>query len=516
MRTPENWLDGLLPFPRPEYAKQTESLLTDLIWRSPGSSLSAAGANGEPLIEQLGRLKERADPSTWPEPERLVPLKHRGGSPRVRETFPMALSLESAGRVAVPQGAKPPTEPLLNSLFAPRARGDKSYACVPVHPSVVALQTLHGLVNKESPANLADAIETMGWLGGAVRDGEVAALFLSTFEAAPSARQGATGAIEWLLPEIARHTWESLPSAYNKGSIDWPAWVNVVPNATNARASSPLGTYELTPFAWFWRKWQSLCNPASGWYELLPARRFVDWALCLLRTGLAFSYLWEAEFYCRLHERCAIRAGNLPVPAINRVHTQLVNGVPLATIEPLSVPASQKGMWPRTAELIARGWKARSLIFDEINQGEQMPAGGNLAESLENWVAGLLDAQVNKVGIPLQTTPRMANNQKEFVRYLLLPRSSDDDSVDQADFYYLACTHSKHVWFRPGPEWLVVVTSLLCNRPGGQCTLGGLTTDLASLGIRVERSVLVGLLEESGLSADSPDADNALVIRSGF
>jgi hypothetical protein len=97
-----------------------------------------------------------------------------------------------------------------------------------------------------------------------------------------------------------------------------------------------------------------------------------------------------------------------------------------------------------------------------------------------------------------------------------LPRSSDDDLIDQADFYYLARSNSRHTWFHPGPEWLVVVTSLLCQGPGGQCTLGALLEDLASLGVRVDRSVLVGLLEEAGLSTDSPDADNALVIRSGF
>ena len=244
-------------------------------------------------------------------------------------------------------------------------------------------------------------------------------------------------------------------------------------------------------------------------------RRFVDWALCLLRTGLAFSYLWEAEFYCRLHERIAIRAGTMASTPTNRLHTLLTTGVPLATIEPPSVPASQKGIWPATAELIARGWKARSLIFEEI-EGEQVPAGTTFLEVLDNWVAGLSSNRLATMGAPLQTTPRMANNQKEFVRYLLLPRSSDDDSVDQADFYYLACSSSRHAWFQPGPEWLVVVTSLLCVQPGGQCTLGELTSDLACLGVRVERSVLVGLLEEAGLTTDSPDADNALVIRSGF
>jgi hypothetical protein len=99
----------------------------------------------------------------------------------------------------------------------------------------------------------------------------------------------------------------------------------------------------------------------------------------------------------------------------------------------------------------------------------------------------------------------------------MLPRSSDDDLVDQADFYYLARTNSsRSVWLHPGPEWLVVIASLLCQKPGGQCTLGQLLDDLAVLGIQVERSVLVALLEQAGLSTDSPDADNAIVIRAGF
>ncbi len=120
------------------------------------------------------------------------------------------------------------------------------------------------------------------------------------------------------------------------------------------------------------------------------------------------------------------------------------------------------------------------------------------------------------LGAPLQPQRRTANNQKEFVRYLLLERSSDDDFVDQADFYYLARSNSRHLWFHSGPEWLVVVTSLLCESPGGHCTLGSLLQDLSCLGVAVDRSTLVGLLEEAGLSTDSPDADNALVIRSGF
>lgn len=129
----------------------------------------------------------------------------------------------------------------------------------------------------------------------------------------------------------------------------------------------------------------------------------------------------------------------------------------------------------------------------------------------------LSKAELDDLAEPLRVDARTPKTQREFVRYLLQPRSSDDDAADQADFYYLARTNSKRLfWFQPGPEWLVVIISLLALRPGGRCTLGMLIGDLAKLGIKVERWVLVSLLEEAGLSIDSPDADNALVIRAGF
>jgi hypothetical protein len=512
---PHTWVEELLPLPRPEYAKQTESLLTDLLWRSEGSSL-ASQVGGKTLIEHLPDLKVKGDDPALPEPERLVPRKLRGGSPRTIETMPLAETLNLTGLVTVSSGAQGPVQPILESLKAPQARGDKSTACVPIHPSTVALQTLHGLVNKPSPANLAKAIESMGWLGGALKEGAVAGAFLTLFSGTPDPRKGATGAVEWLLPLVAAHAWAQLPAKYAKPSAGWPNWPTVGPVATVDRTESRLAPHQQTPFAWFWTKWQSLCDPTNRWHERLPARRFVDWALCLLRTGLAFSYLWEAEFFCRLHEMVVRRLAGGPASNPSPISSLLTEGVVLAMIEPPGVPASQKGIWPATSELIARGWKARDQLLDTSGIGDALPAAPALASAIELWVSGLTGDQVSSIGAKIRVTGSMANNQKEFVRYLLLPRSSDDDSVDQADFYSLARTNGRHTWFRPGPEWLVVVTSLLCRRPGGFCTLGDLTQDIASLGMRVERSVLVGMLEEAGLSTDSPDADDALVIRSGF
>lgn len=512
----KNWIDSQIPFPRPEYAKQTEALLTDLLWRSEGSSLSG-GLNGA-LFGRLAELRRTGSANrSMPDPERLIPQKRHAGSSRLFETFPPAKSVDLSGIITCPPTAEFPTAALLNSVLAPRARGDKADACVPIHPSLVALQTLHGLVNKESPANLAAAIETMGWLGGASGSGSVAASFLTPFTDLAGPRDGFTGVIENAYPQIATEVWANLPKQFGADSSNWPIWPGIAPVVSTSNTTALLAAYQRTPFHWFWKKWKTLCASQNAWYKNLPTRRFVDWAMCLLRTGLAFSYLWEAEFFCRLQEAVSIRGqSSAALPAIHRIRTFLTDGAVLGVFEPSTVPASEKAIWPSTSELLARGYEARRRIYDLLDGDSNTPIGTTTLEILNTWIAGLNDAQVEQIAAPLQTQPRTANNQKEFVRYLLLPRSSDDDAVDQADFYYLARTNSRHVWFHPGPEWLVVLTSLIGQNPGGQCTLGMVVEDLACLGIRAERSVLVGLLEEAGLTTDSPDADNALVIHSGF
>lgn len=452
------------------------------------------------------------------DPDRLVPLRRQGGSTRLCETVPIARGVNLSPLVHLTPGTTLPTAAALSSCMAPRARGDKSDACVPIHPAAVCFQTLHGLVNKESPANLSNAIENMGWLGGAPARGHVAASFLHPFatrRAQPT--DGLAGFLDSFFPLIAQHVWSTLPSHIQSvATPGWPAvWPDLLPVFPLPTTAAALASYPRSPFAWFWQKWSKLCDPSRGWYDILPTRRFVDWCLCLLRTGLAFAYLWEAEFFCRMHERAVERVRPTGVP--NRIRSMLNEGAPLAVFEPAFVPTSQKDAWPSISQLLARGYEARKrfndLLDDSPSQLPQLP----LPDAIEAWVQQLGTADLERAAAPLEPQPRTANNQKEFVRYLLLARTSDDDVVDQADFYYLARTNSRrHVWYHPGPEWLVVVTSLLCENPGGQATLGTLLNDLAALGLRVDRSVLVTLLEEAGLSTDSPDADDALVIRSGF
>jgi hypothetical protein len=452
--------------------------------------------------------------------ERLVPQRARKGKyEAIMETMAGAEDADVSSVVSTPAGNESPVKPLLHSILAPRSTGDLSLACVPVAPDAAVLQTLHGLVNKKDPPNMANAIEQLGWLGGSDGDGHVAFLLLQALSVKAGARDGLAGLMDTLFPVVARQAWDQLRSdTSTAGSL--PDWRGAEPRPFTPVDSALLASYELTPFKWFWRKWVTLCEPANGWHNALPARRFVDWALCLLRTGLAFAYLWEAEFFIRLYD-CLVDLDDAPAGAkanIAGLQSMLSEDLVLATIESPLVPASQKHAWPAMASLLARGYLAREQFKDYLQANSfTVPAGKNFVEIVEEWVNGLGGAGVKTLAAPLLVRERTANNQKEFVRYLLRPRAHDDDTADQADFYYLAQSNKANkFWFQPGPEWLVVVTSLLGKRPGGLCTLGMLLNDMRALGIKVDRWVLVGMLEESGLSTDSPDADDAIVIRASF
>jgi len=487
--------------------------LTDLLWRSDGSSLSV-------FYDTLSNTKL----PEGKEIKRLIPQRIRKTKALDKsiETLPIAQGVDLSDLVQDNDVISKTTKSLLESILAPKSKGDVFRACVPIHPDIVGLQTLHGIVNKSSPPNLAKAIETVGWLGGSGSKGEVARIFIQCYMKQVKPIEGLAGITDNVFPKIADYVWAEIASAYP--NIKWPGVEPLKSSLVTERKSLLATSNFRSPFSWFWTKWETLCNPNNEWFEALPTRRFVDWATCLLRTSLSFAYLWEAEFFVKLYFAIVERKNNLDrgeqrTEAMDSLRTMLDNAVILASIEPLSIPASQKHAWNSISSLLSKGEVIRSRIVNanpyyvKIEDSEPKEA----VDILEDWIVSLDHSSLDTLAQPVLIESKTAKNTREFVRYLIQPRSSDDDKQDQADFYFLAKTNSKkNFWFNPGPEWLVVVTSLLCVRPSGECTLGQLLDDLRKLGIRVDREVLVSLLESSGLSTDSPDADNALIIRSGF
>lgn len=520
---PRSWLEEKVDLLRPEYPKQPEAILTDLIWRSPGSSLEVADVFGD-----LSRLKihDEDDKKQYPM-KRLV----FSFSPQKEKTYPKvtlgtALETDLGPLFTSNTGAEDFLRVFLASLESPRSKKVKSTACVLADPNLVTMQTLHGLVGKWSPASVAQIVETMAWHGGASaadqdKKGAVASRFLETFSKSTSG-----AGLPQLLAEVSRtvanHNWKSY-HLEGQGetatmSADWPG---VESQAADGVIISPIQAH-LTPFSWFWEHWKSLCDVnEESWFNMLPTRRWVDWALCLLRTGLAFGYLWNARLLTHVYRATRETIDNDTEQGERQALWAFLNGeYQLARVDDPSLPRTHRNVSSAIKQVLLDGEEAKGNLakIQDLVPKEKITSmisreNQALREYAEEWLK-LIE------GITLEEfeeeVPGFPKNVHEFIRYALRQRSSEEDSRDQEDLYYVARSDARNFWFEPGPEWLVVVASLCAGRPSGTCTLHELSNDLRLLGLDIARPILVQMLEEAGLTSDSPDADEAIIIESAF
>lgn len=485
-------LDALLSLPRPEYAKQTELVLVDLLWRSPGTRLGAeralAGLSAVPREGQATR--------------RLVLEKLKRTNNLVTATAPWAREAAQQGIFANPAHADLFSAAMLNSVAAPRSQRDHSKTCAPVHRGSIPLQTLAGAVNKNAPPNLAKAVEVMSQLGGAGHEGAAGTLLAAALD------QGGDDLPSRFFDHVAPVVWA------REGNENLPAWPGALSLTAAPAAGGDHGLAGLCasgPQGWFWKRWNDLLDPASGWRGALPDRRFVDWATCLARTGLAMTYLWEAAAFRALRDVCLE-----PGEATWVQFRSMFDSPALLAISPRATPAAEKDIKGLLDVGLGDGYHARAAVADASEPDDLR----GLSLDLDGgWEAAAL--LLHNLGIQQKDAyrdPRQApKTLKEFVRYLMLARVAGSAGADEADLYYLARTdRGGRVWVEPGPEWMVVVASLATGGPGGQCTLQDVMADLRLMGVSVERATLVDLLEGAGLTQDSPDADDAIVINSGF
>lgn len=305
---------------------------------------------------------------------------------------------------------------------------------------------------------------------------------------------------------------------------------------TTCESSSCLSEYEYTPYKWFWEAWQKLTNISNGennWNNQLTLRRWSDWSICLLRTGLFLAYLWEAKVYIRIHnalmekQRGNSDNNNYSLQQLKRFLEEGPVSVqdPLITIQDPKIPMSQKDCAPYFTQLSAMSADAitqfRGAPQDEPHDGDLFTMikeyFGKITSdpNLNNKLAQLKPLKSN---ITRGSNNNSAQNTRWFFRTAPLRREFASNSSQHADFYYmLRCdSRQRQYWFELGPEWLVVIASLSTNGPGQSCTLGDLQTNLNRMGIYIDRYILVKMLERTGLTSDSPDADEAIVIKSGF
>src|SRR6266700_8438259 len=118
MSTSTSWINTILPLPRPEYAKQPESLLTDLLLHSKGSNLSSVPIRNGTYLDELAKLRQdKKDPPT----DRLIPLRARGGKSSTTETIPIAERTPVSTKIVTDSESKKLLRALLESILAPQS-----------------------------------------------------------------------------------------------------------------------------------------------------------------------------------------------------------------------------------------------------------------------------------------------------------------------------------------------------------------------------------------------------------
>jgi hypothetical protein len=277
---------------------------------------------------------------------------------------------------------------------------------------------------------------------------------------------------------------------------------DILPTWWEAKGFSP----SATPFGWFHDSWDNLCS--KSWTDQLSPRRWTSWATCVLRHALAFSFLWESNFFKEVAHGVIRKGVNLEDIARNALHPPR----PLVPWQRGSI--SEMDVKPGIRGLLSSGLACRAQLM-EMAGG--MPKVANLIEAIawlrENstpaGVATLREAYSGK------KEGAGFSNLKETVEYALLCRSSDD--AGDGDYYSLLRTVSRNfAHVDPAPEWIVVMVAMSSRGPGDPVRLGDVLRTMRNLGLHPRIDNLVSELEKAGLCASAADGDEGIEINLGF
>lgn len=477
------------PLNRPEYPKNPEILQSALAW-----SLDDGKSKPDPT---RGLVYEERVPST------AKSLKIVEARPSPSESIEI---LEELDLIIGGGGAS--ESQLANSLWdelrAVSAQKAKAFSAMPLTLGTAMLQDPVGVHAKTGPPNFAQIIEQIyrAGAGRAVPSREAAWRW---HNAVSASNDPLLGFLDRLAGQVLQNRIGRNPipviaktaKAKDGLAADPPAWLQSVP----------------TPMVWFYDSWNALCS--DEWRNALPSQRWADWASCVLRMGIGCTFLWEACFFQRLGR---LLLADQPADDLR----SLLAPLPLLRWRESNLQISVRDENSRLIRTVLDGTRVRIFLGDVLESHDQeinnrWHASDGIIDFCE-WFSrkasrsGSFRSELNNCFGGGKFSA--ANNVLETIRYLLLARS---ESGAQADFYGVLRRRSgRFLVVSPGEEWMVVLASLAAESPGKQCTLGRLRESLASLGIYAEREQVIQELERAGLSRSSHDADDALVVWSGF
>lgn len=464
-------IDLKLPLPRPQYSVAAEAYISSLLW-----TVTKANPVGSPMT---GR-------------PRLVYKKLEEGpkSSKLLETMPKNEELKLFGNELMARGisvlgGSPALlgEAVSESVLGTKSGKGKSQSASPMSSSLALMQNLSGLLNTDNPPDLGVILESLYRLGAPERYDLTAADRL--VEALDRRLE------EDLLLGVIDSTFHSIVFA------DGITYTN---GAESGFKNPWSGLLDDTPFQWLNDKWNKLTR--KDWVEALPSRVWVDWSATVLRLALGMCYLWEAAWYESI-ARVVLGKGE---PTWTEIRESMA---PALVWNPARLQPSMRDVYGPMKRRLVKGYALRAVIVEWIERKENAGRSCSDALLMMRKDATFCDDLVQ--AFSQKTNP--GENAIEAVQYSLMTR---EDSGPFADYYGLLRKRGNFYVPEPGVEWVAVIASLSCEKPGGQCDLGKLISELTALGARPYQPDLTALLERAGLARGSADADQGVVVQSAF
>jgi len=454
---------------RPQYVSIPEGFVSALAWQcfEVMSSHSASESVGRIFRSIKKSTSKRVQIiETAPERERL-------------SDFALALAKHGITVEDVDSGVL--AQAVTNSVSGIQSEKGTIQASSPLTPTFALMQDMRGIQGTRNPPDLGGILDAMYQYG--IPQGS---------EPQPSASE------LWLRSARQRCEQDPLLAAMD-GAIRDLTFGDTL-SSKELTSILPIADFSGTPFAWFQESWSRLTS--EEWVAALPARVWADWAATVLRMSFAMGFLWEATWYVKL-ARSVVAGGIQP-------WDESVSSV--GEILPWRSMRSSTSVRDIAAHL---SWVVHhgAVVREQLSNWDKNGRFEDL--SFEDALA-MMHSDPDCWGAlkqALSNTQKNTSNIQEAIRYTLKTR---DRVGEAADYYGLLRSSGRFLTVDPGTEWITVVASLTCQRPGTEANVGDLMKNLQLLGLYPELADVVDLLERAGLARGSADADQGVRIQSAF
>lgn len=407
---------------------------------------------------------------------------------------------------------------LFDSLRGPKAKEAKRRIVLPLSPALAMLQDARGLSGRKNPPNTALIVEQIYRLG-AKSVGETG-LAVQKLWYAMHQRLKDDPLLQSINESVSRGVLP-IEIAMSLASVDGNRFTEL-DAALESDLPKPID-FPTNPFRWFHTSWNRLMVPE--WTSSMSSRRWLAWATSLIRTGVAFAYLWEARWYEALAREVILL--NEDPSRTPRDHNRLwaeISMSPTVNWLDSSRGISDRDVSGRLKRLVYRGNGVGSQLgayFKALEAQDQRLLEVSFSDGLKILASDRkLVEEIRNVWDGRE--PDRSKNSWEFIRYLLMSRSNDDEqsrgeAAEQRDFYGLfRKSGTRYLFVEPSTEWVAVLASLARESPNDAATLSDVLSDLRRLGLQPSVETLTDCLEAAGLARSAPDADMGILVASAF